>query len=62
MVPKPFSMRLLHAKHRWMTISEVTIVHFQKIPPQARANDSLLQRIIRGEKSGVRLEHLGDGE
>jgi len=55
-------MRLLHAKHRWMTISEVTIVHFQKIPPQARANDNLLQRIIRGEKSGVRLEHLGDGE
>lgn len=61
-VPQPFSLRLFHAKYRWMGTSEAPTVHFQRIPPQARPNGNFLERITRGGKSGVRLQHLGDGE
>lgn len=62
MVPQPFSLRLLCAKHGWMAVSKVAVVHFQRILSYFGPNDSLLQRIIRGEKPGGRRQHLGDGE
>lgn len=43
-------------------ISEAPTVHFGIIPPQARPNGKFLEGVIRGGKSGVRLQHLGDGE
>lgn len=52
MVPQPFSLRLLCAKHRWMAVSKAAVVHFQRILSYFGPNDSLLQRIIRGEKPG----------
>lgn len=62
MVPQALSMRLLHAIHRWMVISNAPTVLFQRITPQARSKYSLLQGIIKRGKSGIRLEQLGDAE